>query len=569
MRDEILKLIKSHPKHYGKMIRNNPDMLNWVNQNKKIQTQDFALLVYSALYDVNNICQFGNTKKFHGINQGFKNCGTAKECLCTKNKVSDSVKKKKDLITHERQTEINQKRKQTNIKKYGVGNIGQTDFAKKAHREFYLDESKVNVATNKFKQSMIETYGVDNPQKVKSIKNQSQKTLESKYGVTNAWLIPEVRIKSIAAIQNQKNSGEFLKLGYQRFAEYVRNNFEMKLLTPFEDYHGIKQKDALEYTFQCLSCERIITKKFYHARGINCDVCNKKMPSFTSNEEQDLFNYITVDLGITNSSQGNRTIISPYELDMVFPEQKIAIEYCGLYWHSELSSSRHKMYHKAKMDLAAEAGWRLITVFSDEWNTKREIVKSRLRHIFKKNTDKYYARKLKVIELSFNESKDFFKKNHIQGDAVAKWRYGLKTSDDVLVAAMTFSGGRKVLNSSDEFELVRYATNGYNVIGGPHKLLKHFIKNHAPKKIVTYADLRWSNGNLYETLQFTKTGTPSPGYWYVENYNKRYHRYNYIKSKLVKLGFDKSKTEWQIMSDCGYDRIWDCGHQKYYLQVVA
>lgn len=567
MREEILKLIKSHPKHYGKMIRNNSAMMEWIDQNKKLQTKDFSMTVYSALYEVNNICEYGNIKKFHGINQGFRNCGTAKNCLCTKNDVSVSVKKSKELITEEQQTIINEKRKQTNIDKYGVENIGQTDFAKQRHLEYYLDGEKVSESNKKFRESMIAVYGVDNPQKVKSIKERSRTTLESKYGVSNAWLIPEIRNKSTTIFAQKKNSGDFLKLGYQRFTEYIKTNFNMELMTPFEDYKGIQQKDAYEYQFKCILCNNILSKKFYHSRGINCDSCNKKQSTFTSNEEQEIFDYITHELGIKNAHQSNRTIINPYELDMIFSDQKIAIEYGGLYWHSEISSGKHKMYHKTKMDLATEVGWRLITIFSDEWNTKREIVKSRLRHIFGKNIERYYARKLKIVPLTFNESKEFFNNHHIQGDAVAKWRYGLKTDDDNIVAAMTFAGGRKALNSKDQFELIRYSTNGCSVVGGADKLLKHFIKIHNPKTIVTYADLRWSVGNLYETLKFTKIGTPSPGYWYVENYSKRHHRYNYIKSKLVSMGFDVSKTEWEIMTECGYDRIWDCGHQKYHLTL--
>lgn len=31
------------------------------------------------------------------------------------------------------------------------------------------------------------------------------------------------------------------------------------------------------------------------------------------------------------------------------------------------------------------------------------------------------------------------------------------------------------------------------------------------------------------------------------------------KHKLVKLGCDSLLTEWEIMQNLGYDRIWDCG----------
>jgi hypothetical protein len=44
---------------------------------------------------------------------------------------------------------------------------------------------------------------------------------------------------------------------------------------------------------------------------------------------------------------------------------------------------------------------------------------------------------------------------------------------------------------------------------------------------------------------------------------KRYHRYNFRKDLLVKQGYDKNKTEKEIMVDRGYLIVWDCGNYKY------
>ena len=53
-------------------------------------------------------------------------------------------------------------------------------------------------------------------------------------------------------------------------------------------------------------------------------------------------------------------------------------------------------------------------------------------------------------------------------------------------------------------------------------------------------------------------------YFYIKsNEVKRYQRFNFRKDKLVKLGFSKNKTEWEIMKDLGYLKIWDCGNKKF------
>ena len=37
---------------------------------------------------------------------------------------------------------------------------------------------------------------------------------------------------------------------------------------------------------------------------------------------------------------------------------------------------------------------------------------------------------------------------------------------------------------------------------------------------------------------------------------------NLLKEKFPQI-YSKDKTEWQIMQELGYDRIWDCGKYRY------
>ena len=43
----------------------------------------------------------------------------------------------------------------------------------------------------------------------------------------------------------------------------------------------------------------------------------------------------------------------------------------------------------------------------------------------------------------------------------------------------------------------------------------------------------------------------------------RHHRYNFRKDQLVKEGFDASKSEFTIMEERGYYRIYDSGQTKW------
>jgi hypothetical protein len=114
-----------------------------------------------------------------------------------------------------------------------------------------------------------------------------------------------------------------------------------------------------------------------------------------------------------------------------------------------------------------------------------------------------------------------------------------------------------------EWELLRFCNKiNYSVIGGASKLLKWFIKNNNPTNIVSYADIRWSDGNLYNVLGFDKINESKPNYFYVIN-KKREHRYKFRKDILVSEGFDENKSENEIMKERGINRIYDCGNLVY------
>lgn len=561
MKDRIVNLIQTKPKHFSKIVKNNAELLAWVMANTLITSDNLAEHIYSAIQQQTNICKNGKVKKFRSINEGFAGCGKAAQCLCVRESVSLNVSAAKALDSESKKNEINAKRSATNLKKYGCSNTAQTEYAKQRHKDWYADPTKVSAVLDKVRKTNLERYGVENCKSTPEVEEKIIATCLARYGVTNVAQIPSTKAKLRARTAEYKLEGRLLSKGYDKVSAYVRREFAVELITPVNEYNGIASAQRL--AFKCVNCNHRFVSKLYYGRGVKCEVCNPTVSKFVSNEEQEVFNYITEELGIAGS-QSNKKIIAPYELDMVFPDFKIAIEYCGLYWHSEYSSGKDKKYHANKMKLANLAGYRLITIFSDEWNLRKDVVKSKLANIFKKTSTRYYARKLTVKEVAAADSKLFQDKHHLQGASSSKLSIGLY-NDSVLVALMTFSNVRTALNSkgtASEYELVRFVTDGSSVVGGASKLLKYFIKKYSPTKIVSYADTRWSEGNVYKLLGFTELAT-TIGYWYVEGYKTRHHRYNFRKAALVEAGNNAELTEWEIMQNLGYDRIWDCGHIKF------
>ena len=290
-----------------------------------------------------------------------------------------------------------------------------------------------------------------------------------------------------------------------------------------------------------------------YLNGHRCPKCSH----LVSKWEQEVYDFIS-SLGI-ECEQSNRSILNGKEIDIFIPKFNIGIECDGLRWHNE--QYRDKDYHLWKTNECAEHGVRLIHIFEDEWVIKKDIWKSMFMNMFGLIEDKIYARKCEVREVDGKDCRKFLDDNHIQGYSNSKINYGLYYNDE-LVSLMTFGlprinlGGKKEEGS---YELVRFCNKlNMNVIGGASKLFKHFIEMNNPTEIVSYSDKRWSLGNLYQVLGFEHTHDSKPNYFYVYNMD-RLNRFRFRKSVLVNEGFDKDKSEHEIMLDRGIYRIYDCG----------
>lgn len=287
--------------------------------------------------------------------------------------------------------------------------------------------------------------------------------------------------------------------------------------------------------------------------GSGCPKCVHQISKW----EQEVYDFI-VSEGIA-AEQSNREILDGREIDIYIPEKNIGIECDGLRWHNE--TRKDKNYHLNKTNECAKKGVRLIHIFEDEWLHHKEIWKSMLRNMLSLTRQKIYARNCEVVEVGPKEKRKFLKANHIQGNAQSGISYGLRHNGE-LVSLMTFGiprinmGGKK---GDGVYELVRFCNKlDMNVVGGASKIFKHFVSNHNPLKVVSYSDKRWSTGGLYEVLGFRNTHDSRPNYFYVNN-TTRENRFKYRKSELVKEGYDKGKSEHQIMTERGIYRIYDCG----------
>ena len=291
--------------------------------------------------------------------------------------------------------------------------------------------------------------------------------------------------------------------------------------------------------------------------GHGCPRCSSRI----SRGEQQVVDWLR-SLGLTVNQQ-DRTTLESGELDIVLPTKSVALEYCGLYWHSE--ELRGKGYHRDKHNRAVEAGIRLITLFEDEWLHKQDAVKAALSSILGVSTTRIYARDTTVEFVKWPEVAGVYADNHLQGAGTpCAINLALKHAGKV-VAAMSFREDRF---GNNDLELLRYVTT-VKVTGGFSKLLAAYKKTLTKgTTIVSYCDLRWFSGDTYRLAGFTEMQSSSPGYWWCKG-TKRYSRFAFQKHKLSKRleSFDSGFTEEKNMIANGFWKVWDCGMGKWVLTV--
>lgn len=170
-------------------------------------------------------------------------------------------------------------------------------------------------------------------------------------------------------------------------------------------------------------------------------------------------------------------------------------------------------------------------------------------------TQVLYAKHLEVRDVELNKAEEFLTQYHLQGTCgnqiVCK---GLYRQDELLVL-MTFGYPR--YNANAQWELLRLCyKERITVVGGAGKLFSAFIKDKEPDCIISYCNLDFFSGDVYNSLGFTKLGEPRQSFKWV-NGDKWYS-----DSELRKHGADqligttagKGTSNEELMIASGYHK---------------
>jgi hypothetical protein len=546
-------------------------------------------------------CAFGNQIKYQSYAVGYVLCGPASRCQCAKQAVQESIKSAAANFSQEKRQAIRAKRAATNLAVHGVANPFQDrDKISAALIEKYgvdvpaknpqvLQKMQdTNLARyggiapahdpqvqDKIKQTNLKKYGTVSPLQAAGVQDKVKQTLMSRYGVSSPIQNPTIadKIKQTNLVRyGVDNASKHPHIvdkirASQKVShwENLKQRLEPHQIIPLGEFEGVWDHEH----WQCTACTNPFMGNAHNGRVPKCPTC---YPNYVSGPQKEIYDFVIGLLGPDSAILNDRTLLEvrhdrrhSKEIDIWIPSKRLAIEYGGLRWHTEISGFKSKNYHADKAKSLSQQNIQLITIWSDEWESNRALVKSMIATRLGL-AQSVWARKLKLQQVSAQQAEPFFDYNHINGYVNSNQHMALFDGEK-MVMCMAFMKSR--YNKHYEWEISRLATaRNLVVAGGASRLFKFAQQCLAMNSCISYCDLRYGTGNVYEHMGFVPLGAPTLGYEYV-NIHKPCERINRLKFQKHKLSLPENQSVHDFLAGQGWERLWDCGHQKFVWGNIA
>jgi hypothetical protein len=210
-----------------------------------------------------------------------------------------------------------------------------------------------------------------------------------------------------------------------------------------------------------------------------------------------------------------------------------------------------KLYHFKMREAFEREGLRLMQFRADELWSKGEIVKSIILNYFGVHR-KIAARSCTLMSLEKSKADLFFKENHLMGTHSAFKSWGLMNGEELICTIA-------IREFSSHIEICRFGSKlNTSVQGGFSKLLKHVGEVYKKKKVISFCDLRYSNGVSYHKLGFKLDSSALSFQW--TNLKEVFSRY-YCRASMD----NRALSEREYAKLLRIYKIYDAGQSKFIL----
>jgi hypothetical protein len=361
--------------------------------------------------------------------------------------------------------------------------------------------SQAQEVKNKKKETSQEHYGTDHPFQNEQVKEKMLALWQEKYRTTSPLAVPEVQEKCRHTLKERYGVEATM-----HHPEFKAKAWTTRLADPRQTFSSHAEKELLEWVRQ------------YHPSAA---------PSHTGD----------------------------YQIDVLIPEVGLAIEYNGLWWHSE-GTGKHRTYHTQKRDAILKTrGANTVFVWEHEWRDRREQVEGYLLSRMGMNWRKLGARKCSFREIDRVTASVFLELYHIQGKShIATFFLGCFSGEELLAVAAFGIHHRGPL----ENVLTRFVCKCGVTISGALSKMSKIASVHFKTDIVTWADKCKSAASGYEAAGWQVDGDLPPDYFYIHKSHTGVPISKQSRQKS-KVNTPEGMTEAEHAAQDGLIRVWDCG----------
>jgi len=587
----INQLLKDkNPKSFYKILSKHSDILDWIDQQtKSYSPSTISEKLYILLKSPPIIRTCGKYPLFNTFEKGYRlSCGNKTVCGCARQEQSEKMFEYNTSLSNEQKQAISTKTKHTNLKKYGVSNVAQNKKIKekiqKTNQKRYGANSPLESKEiqEKIQNTNLKKYGVKYPLQNQNIQHKSHQTAIKKYGddymqiarnafleknnFQNPFVVHKEKIKN--SLLKKYNVDHPLKKDdiYKKSQKTLKHNHGVynpaQLHIPVKSYEIIEDKIQFKILCETYSLKEL-TSILNVSESIIWNRHNKyELDIYSKKSRSQYEEEIAFWLDGQNINYQRNYKINSKTVDFLI-NNNVAIEFNGLYIHSENSVYGKKLkidhkYHWRKFINCRDQNIKLFTIFEDEWNDRKEIIKNKILVLLNRADKGIGARKLTISPITSTQAIKFLNQYHLQGGIYSSVYLGAFENKE-LVSVMTF-----IKRNNNQYELNRFASDFKIHSGLFSRMIKYFENNYDFNFIYSFSDNRWSWGDVYKNNGFEFNSSIKPDY-FVTNYQLREHKFNWRKSRIKsRFNIDISnKTEIELIRELKWDRIWDCGKVKW------
>ena len=307
---------------------------------------------------------------------------------CSANDVDAKKIRHKNTVsqkTPEEKRSIEMKRRKTMEKRYGDSMLNL--FGSESHKNRMIELYGAPYYSNKqkYKETMMERYGVDHNFKLPDHVEKSIKTKREKYG--NASNYEKTKKTNLERYGKEH-------IGQVKSAQIKSTMKKRQTILDIEKKYNctqdIKLRNIYGNSWKLLGLEKIKIGPYVFISNEDIPLIEQYIDEgshtnkYTSIKEKELVDFIkSIYDGVILENITNIVISKNrfYELDIYLPDLNLAFDFNGIYWHS--SKFKDPYYHQRKMLKCYDAGVQLIHIYENYWDKEKDIIKNQIIDVIK------------------------------------------------------------------------------------------------------------------------------------------------------------------------------------------